>query len=953
MISSETDVIGSLSKPILREMERIGITSLTEIQTLAIPKILNGENAVLIAPTGEGKTEAAVFPIFNNFLIARLSETKVLGIGILYITPLRALNRDILRRIVEVGERLNIQVEVRHGDTPKASRTLQAKIPPDMLITTPETLQAILVGRRMVEHLKNIRWLIVDEIHEFADDKRGAQLTLALERLSSLALRDFQRIGLSATVGDPSIISRFLVGRGRSVSIIKAGFFKHMDITVESPNPSEYDNKLSERLLIPPGSISRINHILKTIKNYRSTLIFTNTREHAESLASKMRMLDPHLQIGVHHGSIAKDARIEAEQKIKSGELKVLVCTSSLELGLDIGLIDFVVQYQSPKQAVKAVQRIGRSSHTVNGKSKGIIIATWPDDILESAVIIRRALNGELEKPNIQFSALDVLAHQIVGLALNHGSIPIEKAYQIIIRAYPYIHLSKEDFLETVSQLASQGSIRFYDSKITVKQPASYQYYFENLSMIPDVKHYHVVDFTTRRRIGLLDQEFVARNGKPGKQFILHGLAWVILSVEEEKGIIEVESVDPTPAAIPSWEGEVIPVSYEVAREVGRIRREIENRLIKNYNPLEALADLHMDEACRVKVVESLRKHVEEFPLPHDGKIVIESFENYIIIHVCCGDKANQTLSRILASMLTAKSGFEIAVQADPYRIALISPYPLDPLTIKKELLSLKAQDINKIVEAIIDQTNLFLWVFWNNAKRFGVIRKDGEYRLSQVRTLLRVLRETPIYKETVREICLEHLDVNTVEKIIKKISNGEITVEVAISKFEPSPLALPILDKIAPHDLLRPVKESAEIVPIIRERLKKRNVRLICIFKGDWNTVRKVDYLPEKIQCPNCRSTLIATLYEKDENSIKIVKKKLNRKKLNSEDEKIWLTLWKNASLNQTYGKKATIAMAARGIGPTHAAKILGKTHKTEEKFYTEILRAEREYLRTKMFWD
>ncbi len=943
-----------LSQTILNELKRLDISSLTEIQDLAIPKILSGENAVLIAPTGEGKTEAAIFPVFDNFLKARAAGEKLAGISILYVTPLRALNRDILRRLVEIGTRLDIKVEVRHGDTPKASRELQSKRPPNMLITTPETLQAILAGRRMIEHLKNIRWLIVDEIHEFADDKRGAQLSLALERLSSLAFKDFQRIGLSATVGDPSTIAAFLAGKGRRVSIVKAEFYKQMVITVENPIPRDIDEKLSEKFLIPQGSISRINHIMDAIKNYRSSLIFTNTREHAESLASKIRMVNPQLRIGVHHGSIAKEARIEAEQQIKSGDLKVLVCTSSLELGLDIGTTDFVVQYQSPKQAVKAVQRIGRSSHTVNGRPRGIIVATWPDDILESSVIVRRALAGEFEKPTVQFCALDVLAHQITGLALNYGSISVEKAFHIVKRSYPYFELLIDDFIETVELLASQGIIRFNNEKIIVKPPQSYQYYFENLSMISEVKHYQVVDFTTRRRIGLLDQEFVARNGKPGKQFILHGLAWQILSVEEEKEIVEVESVDPTPAAIPSWEGEVIPVSYDVAMEVGKIRREIEERLVNNQNPLDALKVLHMNEYSRFKVVESIRKHVEkDFPLPHDRKIVIESFENYIIIHGCFGDKVNQTLSRILASMLTAKSGFDVAVQADPYRIALISPYPLDPHTIEKEILTLKTNDARKIVDAMLDRTNLFLWVFWNNAKRFGVVRKNTEYRLSQAQALLRVLRSTPIYKETFREICLENLDVNTVEEIIGKISAGNIAVEVCPLEFESSPLALPLLDKIAPHDLLRPIKEAPEIVPIIRNRLRNRNVRLVCVFKGDWSSVRKIDYLPEKIQCPKCKSTLIASLYEKDEESEKIVKKKIGRKKLTGEEEKLWLTLWKNASLIQTYDKKAVIVMAARGVGPTKAVKILGKKHKSEEKFYMEILKAEREYLRTKMFWD
>ncbi|MCX8176512.1 MAG: helicase-related protein, partial [Candidatus Bathyarchaeota archaeon] len=470
-----------------------------------------------------------------------------------YITPLRALNRDIFRRLAGVGSRLGINVDVRHGDTPTKLRKFQAETPPQMLITTPETLQAILVGKRMRNNLKGVRWVIVDEIHELISDKRGIQLSLGLERLKKICNFDFQRIGLSATIGDENVAGSFLAGKGRRFRVVKVESFKDVEFTVESPQPTKKDHDDSLSLMIPAETLARVRRILELLESYRSTLIFTNTREHAESLSLKIRMLNPGLSFATHHGSVSKDVRIEVEQKLKNGELKAVVCTSSLELGVDIGFIDYVIQYQSPKQALKLLQRVGRSSHVVGGKPKGCIIASWLDDILESAVLCKRAVKGIFENPLIHFEALDVLAHQTVGLILdNAGGISVDEAYKVVVNAYPYINLDFKVFLDVVEQLKLEGLVKTYNGKLKVASTHAYKYYFENLSMIPDVKHYLVVDFLTRRNVGSLDQEFVACYGNPGNLFILHGLVWRILRVDEEKNIVEVEETEPSPAAIPS-----------------------------------------------------------------------------------------------------------------------------------------------------------------------------------------------------------------------------------------------------------------------------------------------------------------------------------------------------------------------------------------------------------------
>lgn len=944
-----------LSSRIVEEANRLGIKTLTEIQSLAIPIILSGENTLIIAPTGEGKTEAAVLPVFDMFLKYKTSGLSPQGISILYITPLRALNRDIFRRLAGVGSRLGISVDVRHGDTPTKLRKFQAETPPQMLITTPETLQAILVGKRMRNNLKSIRWVIIDEIHELISDKRGVQLSLGLERLRKICNFDFQRIGLSATIGDENVAGSFLAGKDRKFRIVKVESFKDVEFIVEKPQPTkkDYDDSLS--LMIPAETLARVRRILELLESYRSTLIFTNTREHAESLSLKIRMLNPSLSFATHHGSVSRDVRIEVEQKLKNGELKAVVCTSSLELGVDIGFIDYVIQYQSPKQALKLLQRVGRSSHVVGGKPKGCIIASWLDDILESAVLCKRAVKGVFEKPLIHFEALDVLAHQIIGLILdNAGEISVDEAYKVVVNAYPYVNLDFKVFLDVVEQLKLEGLVKTYNGKLKAASSHAYKYYFENLSMIPDVKHYLVIDFLTRRNVGSLDQEFVACHGKPGNLFILHGLVWRILRVDEEKNVVEVEEAEPSPAAIPSWEGETIPVEFDVALEVGFLRRRLAEEVKVGGNPLKILNDYPLAFDVKAKVVDEIGKNVKEgFPIPSDKLIVIELFENYIIIHTCFGDKVNKTLSIILASILTSKIGLEVAFQSSQYHIALITPYKLDPYIVKKELTSLKPEDLEKILEVCLTQTNLFLWRFWNNAKRFGIVSKDAEYKLSYAKILLKSFKDTPVYMETLREIFVEDLAVEETRKIIENINTGSLDVEVSSNFEKPSTLALPMLDKIAPHDLLRPVKEDKDVLDVLKRRLNNKTVRLICLFKGDWETLRRIENLPEKIKCPFCGSTFIAVTNESDEDAGKVVKKKLKKLKLTKEEEKKWLDLWKTSSLVQNYGKKAAIALAAKGVGPSKAVKILSGGYKNEEKLYMEILKAERDYIRTRMFWS
>jgi ATP-dependent Lhr-like helicase len=923
------------------------LNNLSEIQRLAIPCILRGENALLIAPTGTGKTYAAVLPVFSLFLSTKVKE-KVNGISILYVTPLRALNRDILRRVASIGKELGVNVQVRHGDTPSKTRVLQAKSPPDMLITTPETLQAIIPGKTMRKHLKSVKWIIIDEVHELACDKRGVQLSVALERLSKLVELEPQRIGLSATVGEEEKIANFLAGVDRKVKVIKSSKFKGFNIQIEYVTPTIKDEKEGEKLGLPASAVARIKRINELISSHNSVLIFTNTREHAEALGAQIKALNPFIPIEVHHGSLSREVREEVEFKFQSGKIKAIICTSSLELGIDVGTVDLVIQYMSPRQSINLIQRIGRSGHSIEAEPKGVIIANGIDDILESAVISKFASEGKLEKIKIHENALDVLAHQIVGLTLDFKKIHVNEVYEIIKKAYPYRKLSFEDFLEVVRQLEELKILIVKNDFIKSNFKRAFKYYYENLSMIPDVKHFSVFDFARRKKIGVLDQEFVAKRCSPGVEFIMHGYTWRIIKIDEEKLSVDVESAPPSLQAIPSWEGELIPVEFTVATDVGKLREAFS--CIESDYPEFLTQKINIETLN--KISEALKQSLSNYPLPTNKRIVIERFENAVIIHSCFGNLVNEAIAMALLAILNSKYNINIPFQVDPYRIGFVFPFKPNVKAIVEALKNLTPNNIVDVINVSLDESELFIWKHWHVAKRFGALERNANFNRRKAKMLVKVFQSTPINKEAKREAFLEKFDLEDAIQVLNDLVKGEVSLEVVEDEDSCSLLAYPMLDKIVPHEILRPALPEKPLIEIVKDRILSKTVKLTCVFNGDWSCIKVVQKIPEKIKCFKCGSTLIA-VSNINEDIEKVIKKKLSKRILNEEEKKAWNEAWKTASLIQNYGKKAVIVLSGHGVGPATAIRILRKPLKTEEELYSEIIKAEREYARTRMFWN
>ena len=900
---------------LIKKFTSLGFNKLTEIQQQAIPKILEKKNSLIIAPTGSGKTECSVIPIFLH-----IKKSKSTGkIKMLYVTPLRALNRDVHRRIITYGEKEGLNIKIRHGDTSQADRKKIADSPPDILITTPETLVLLLSQRKYLSALSELEWIVIDEIHELLASERGSQLSISLERLQLNSNQEIHRVGLSATVGNIYEAGKFLVGNTRKCEIIRDKSIRHYDVDVKFVDGGIYE--------VAKGIIDYVNKM----KIHSPVLLFTNSRGESETLASVLKERTK-MKIDLHHGSLSRQVREETETILRDGVPGIVVCTSSLELGLDLGSIELVIHYGSPRQVSKFMQRIGRSKHSRSSSAKGLIITNHADDEFETNAIIQRIEESSIEEQKIHDLPFDVLAHHLVGMTKQLGDVSVETAFRMIKQSYPFRNLTIEEFSNVLEALASEYLIFFDRERMSFwdSKGRSFRYHFENLSTIPDILKYKVIDITSKKFVGTLDQRFVGSYGESGNIFVLRGLQWSILNVDKKSLKVNVEPFVGK-SKVPYWEGENIPVDYVTANKVGKLRTQVKSGLVKFSN----------------KIISQLNFDV----IPDETTIVVESVraEDKIVLHACFGTKINSTISILLSSLLSSTLGYRVDARSDAYRICLSSKKRISENDLISELTG--QFDIYKIMTTALKNTNDMNWKTWCVAKQFSVVERGAAYTTKAANIIYKQFEDGPIVIEALRELFHDKFDLPNTQDILTKIKNKEINI-VWIESKRFSSLADPILDNTT-KSFPSPVNIDKSILDLVRKRLAKTQHRLICARCGIWQKLTTPEDMPNTLRCKYCKGQQITATYFSDLDLQKIIQKNYSGKKLSHDEAYKYKRAWKISSLLENFGKTALTVLSGYGVGADTAGRILKHGVIDDENLCKAIMTAEKQYALTRGFWD
>jgi len=924
-----------------------GIKEPTPPQVQAWPIVARGENVLVVAPTGSGKTEAALLPLLSRLV----SEGHGEGISLLYITPMRALNRDMLKRLQVWCAKLGLTVDIRHGDTPQAQRTRQSAHPPDVLVTTPETLQAVLPGRRMRENLSHLKAVVVDELHNLVESKRGVQLCVGLQRLRKVA-PDFQLVALSATVGTPDVAARFLFA-DLPHSIVRADAPKEFTYAIEYPVPDPSSQSAAKETFSAPDLAARLSRINSLIESHTSTLIFVNSRTVAEMLGEKLSRLRK--DVGVHHGSLPREERERVEQAFKSGALKALVCTSTLELGIDVGSVDLVVQYMSPRQVTSLVQRVGRSGHALGRISKGVLVTVSADDVLESSASIHSAAQGRIEPTRPFSDSLDVLAHQIAGYLMDFETMDADRLLGEVRKAAPFRALSEDAFLRTAMYLAELRKIRF-DGKTLSRTRLTREYYYENLSMIPDETRYLVVDVSTNQTVGILGEEFVLLSVKVGVHFICKGKIWQVEQVAEDRKIYVTPVEDPL-AAVPGWDGEMLPIPYELAVETGKLRREISEALDSGEAAIEEVSKkIPGDEAARALVLDEIAEHKKMgAPVPSDRLVLFECFGKYLIVHLCFGESVNRTFAYTFEEILSRR-GLVRVWWLDGYRLLMeltTDTEELDLNAISRELMGMTPQELERTYAVAAQRNFPFPARVKHVAERFGALKRGKLIAHPNLCSLPTRFEKTPIFEEALQETGRDLIDMERGKQVLVAVAKGQIAVETFLAGERPTPIAYGLLyrylevpEAVAPDSLGRSSYQR------MKASIFGTDLSLLCVKCGADQGETTVGDLPEEPKCASCGSGLLVPCYWGTAKLADLIGRREAKAQLNEEERAELSKARRGADLVLSYGKKAVVAQTVYGIGPQTASRILAEMHDDEEAFYRDLLEAKIRFVTTRQFW-
>jgi ATP-dependent Lhr-like helicase len=737
---------------------------------------------------------------------------------------------------------------------------------------------------------------------------------------------------------------------------------REMQLEIVFPQPTSQDYELASSLYTHPEVAARLRIIRERIEKHRSVLLFTNTRTISEVLASRFKIWDIDFPVSIHHGSLAKPSRIAAERGLKNGELKGLVCTSSLELGIDIGRIDAVVQYMSPRQVTRLIQRIGRSGHRVGRMAKGLIVTMDSDDTLEAMAIGRRAYLEDLEPVDIPQKPYDALAHQIAGLLMKRRRLFFGDILELFKKAYPYSNLTMEEVQKILKYMHTRfpriAWVSFEDA--TALKPrrskALYEYYFDNLSMIPAEKHYLVIDEASNTAIGILDEAFTAEYGKPGVKFIIRGSPWKILHIYSDK--IYVKPVDDPTGAIPSWIGEEIPVPYEVSQEVGQIRGFAEQQMKKGETVDEIVTQLaEKYPADKDTILRALQETFEQiksgYLVPTDKRLTIESWEDFVILHANFGSLTNRALAQLLGHYLSERTGYTVAVQHDPYRIFIqtMGTTSADNLiTLFNELKQTSDAIIREALTRATVKTGIFKRRMIHVARRFGALKKWADFSSVSLKRLLKSFEGTAIDDEALKEVFTKDLDLEKLLRVIGKIRRNEIAIVKVETKGVATPVARVGIERVSMKtDLIPPERMRLILVQSAKARLLNEVRSFVCTNCWDYLEMIRIKDLPDKLTCPKCGSNRLGLLRREEDYVMSLAEKK--GKSLTKAERKLHQKAVKTAQLISSYGKTAAIALSARRVKPDDVKSILKKEKIPNDNFFELVIESERKALKRR-FW-
>jgi ATP-dependent Lhr-like helicase len=815
--SSSTDEVLSLMHPIVSEWFRSKFSGLTEAQAMAVPLIHAKKNVLVSSPTGSGKTLTAFLSILNELILLAGQNKLEDRIYAVYISPLKALandiNENLLKPLGEISELFiakgleppQVKVAVRTGDTLSSERQKQARSPPHIFITTPESLSLVLSTPVFSKRFEKVDYVIVDEVHEVCDSKRGVALSVALERLQNYCPREFVRIGLSATVAPLEQVAEFLVGlrdgKPRDAHIVEV--FKQRDLDLQVLCPAKDMTALSFEVVN-----SKMYDLLKEmIEKHRTTLVFTNTRSGAESVVYKLKERGLE-DIGAHHGSLSRETRMDVEGSLREGMLKAAVSSTSLELGIDIGSIDLVVQIGSPKSVAKGLQRIGRAGHQYGGTSKGRIVVFESDDLVECAVLCRAAHRKVIDRVTIPVNSLDVLAQALVGLSIER-KWNADEAFELVKRSYCYRNLTRVQFDSVLKYLGGKDDFEgvysklWYDEeeKTFGKKRGSRMIFYLNQGTIPEEADYNV--FSERGSlIGSLSEKFVERLSQ-GDIFVLGGRSYEFIKSKGTK--VFVKSASGRKPTVPSWTGEMLPRSFDLSVLVAKFRGEMEQRLGEMTEP-EIIAwlmdEFDVDEGSATTIVNYFKEQKIVAKIPTESRLVIEGYvdptgNKNAIFHFPFGRRVNDALSRAYAYGLSEKlrCNVTVSVTDDCFMLTVPRSFQLPDLS---GVVSSDA--IEGMLRSAIRDSELFNQRFRHTATRsFMILRNYKGKELSVARQqlrstrlldALRELKDFPIMTETYDEILTDVMDLEHAREVLASIENGARTVEYLPFSGVPSPFA-------------------------------------------------------------------------------------------------------------------------------------------------------------------